>query len=1227
MRNKRKALDAGIQAQKAETAAPGSAEVRLATRRRFPSDARVGAFSFPLFSNAADLASNLAVAHALNPLHSPSQRAASKSIEVQREEEVCGNVEDQKRALARAIDALKENSKSHVETVVNAAKALHAMRPFILDGRHAKLEDVTLLETYSKEAVEILRKAVKSKKLTSTEANLAAVPRVVDALIVHPLADFHSQVTITIGGGDRLFVATNAFAHEVGRRACEVITKLVIKSPDLKKIARDGDVVPSIRQLMLQHAHRELKMQKHAAAALITLDEHVALVEAVRKATESMLIIAGTEVIVIGDRRTTDRVGELREMLRRDVHALGELAKLNYAGAVIEAGAIDVIVPLLRLSADTSESTTSSKSSWTPTQFADVEKEVCYAIGAIASDPKHQRMVVDAGAVESLVNLLGRQAPHAPVDPVSRRGADLVQDVARKAADVISKLANKNEDVKKLVRRVRGVEAMRMLLDRRDSKVQRAGANALITLDHHFRLVKDILDIRMKILADPDDDRLRDRLKQDVRTLAELSKETQQNSDSSENVDAVVNAGAVEAIVPLLSMSTEIGEKCTPNIGDIEKEACYAIGLLASKEDNQNRIAAAGALPGLVALLKRYPPQLSGSIPPSVARRAADAVTNLAHENNDIKNQVRTEGGIPPLVSLLETRDPKVQRAAASALRTLAFKNDENKNQIVECGALPMLIFMVRSEDQTIHYEAIGVIGNLVHSSSHIKRRVLDEGALQPVISLLSSECPESQREAALLIGQFATTEPAFKVKIVQRGAVQPLIQMLNNTDPQLREMAAFALGRLAQNEDNQVGICHADGLRPLLDLLDSNAGNLQHNAAFALYGLAENPDNIPDIIMQGTVQRLNDGELIVQASKDCVAKTLKRLEEKMTGRTLRYLIYMMRTTDKEHSARIAVALAHLCGGADKEQEKGGLETLSDIFMDHGGLEILLEMIAPKHSSTLPSHLRLSPKPRDQKDAAAALYKIAEKITRLAPEEAAPLPATPETHLEEHFDNPELADLVFEVSGEEMDDADATDEERAEKRTFYAHRIAFSRASDAFHDMIAQGKRQDEATTTGSDADAKREGACRVDIKHITVEAFEALLKYVYTGQIPPSNDPELGFVPKLACTMLKLGEKYQMLGLKRQCETALAEDVKNAGVSFNAVKLIKFYDLAIDHRADKLARACVLHALEHHASIIKSIGPDSYSKLLQCMVPTIREHLHGIFYRVGSALDAANAR
>jgi hypothetical protein len=61
--------------------------------------------------------------------------------------------------------------------------------------------------------------------------------------------------------------------------------------------------------------------------------------------------------------------------------------------------------------------------------------------------------------------------------------------------------------------------------------------------------------------------------------------------------------------------------------------------------------------------------------------------------------QVRADGGISPLVRLLNSWDLKVQRAAAGALRTLAFKNDDNKRQIVECGALPLLI-QVRATQQ-----------------------------------------------------------------------------------------------------------------------------------------------------------------------------------------------------------------------------------------------------------------------------------------------------------------------------------------------------------------------------------------------------------------------------------------------------------------------------------------------------------------------------------------------
>lgn len=50
-----------------------------------------------------------------------------------------------------------------------------------------------------------------------------------------------------------------------------------------------------------------------------------------------------------------------------------------------------------------------------------------------------------------------------------------------------------------------------------------------------------------------------------------------------------------------------------------------------------------GALPHLVDLLKRHRDSSSSRAVNSVIRRAADAITNLAHENSRIKTRVRYE--------------------------------------------------------------------------------------------------------------------------------------------------------------------------------------------------------------------------------------------------------------------------------------------------------------------------------------------------------------------------------------------------------------------------------------------------------------------------------------------------------------------------------------------------------------------------------------------------------
>ncbi|NP_001145709.2 ARM REPEAT PROTEIN INTERACTING WITH ABF2 [Zea mays] len=542
--------------------------------------------------------------------------------------------------------------------------------------------------------------------------------------------------------------------------------------------------------------------------------------------------------------------------------------------------------------------------------------------------------------------------------------------------------------------------------------------------------------------------------KRATHVLAELAK-------NEEVVNVIVEGGAVAALVchleePAVAAPTQEEQQLRPFEHEVEKGAAFALGLLAVKPEHQQLVVDAGALPPLVKLLKRQKNTTNSRVVNSVIKRAADAITNLAHENSNIKTSVRMEGGIPPLVQLLESQDLKVQRAAAGALRTLAFKNDENKTQIVQCNALPTLILMLRSEDAAIHYEAVGVIGNLVHSSPKIKKEVLNAGALQPVIGLLSSCCTESQREAALLLGQFASADSDCKVHIVQRGAVCPLIEMLQSADVQLREMSAFALGRLAQDTHNQ----------------------------------ADNEDYVSDFIKVGGVQKLQDGEFIVQATKDCVAKTLKRLEEKINGRVLKHLLYLMRVGEKSVQRRVALALAHLCAPEDQ----------SSVFIDNNGLDLLLDLLISMSS-------------KHQQDGSAALYKLANKAAALSPMDAAPPSPTPQVYLGEQYVNSStLSDVTFLVEG----------------KRFYAHRIALLASSDAFRAMFDGGYREKDARD--------------IEIPNIRWDVFELMMRFIYTGSVQVTSE--------IAQDLLRAGDQYLLEGLKRLCEYTIAKDVNLDNVS-----------------------------------------------------------------------------
>ncbi|CAN7121240.1 unnamed protein product [Brassica rapa subsp. narinosa] len=564
---------------------------------------------------------------------------------------------------------------------------------------------------------------------------------------------------------------------------------------------------------------------------------------------------------------------------------------------------------------------------------------------------------------------------------------------------------------------------------------------------------------------------------------------------TDENVEMMVENGAIPALVRnlespwSLAISGNVAKSCDHKL---EKDCAVSLGLIAANQPAyQQLIVDAGVIAPTVKLLKRRGVCIGCMEANAVLRRAADIITNIAHDNPRIKTNIRVEGGIPPLVELLDFPDVKVQRAAAGALRTVSFRNDENKNQIVELNALPTLVLMLQSEDPSVHGESIGAIGNLVHSSPDIKKDVIRAGALQPVIGLLSSPCLETQREAALLIGQFAAPDSDCKVHIAQRGAITPLIKMLESSDEQVTEMAAFALGRLAQDTHNQAGIGQRGGIISLLNLLDVKTGSVQHNAAFALYGLADNEENVADFIKTGGIQKLQDDNFTVQPTRDCVVRTLKRLENKIHGPVLNQLLYLMKTTEKNIQMRIALALAHLCDPKD-----GKL-----IFIDNSGMEFLLE---PLYISSM----------KQQKYSARALFELATKATSFAPEDSAPSSPTQRAFLGEEFvNNPTLSDVTFLIDGKQ----------------FFAHKICLVASSDIFRAMF--------------DGLYKERNAQNVEIPNISWEVFELMMRFIYTGKI--------NITKYLAQDLLVAADQYLLEGLKRLCEYTIAQDICVENIPF----------------------------------------------------------------------------
>ena len=121
---------------------------------------------------------------------------------------------------------------------------------------------------------------------------------------------------------------------------------------------------------------------------------------------------------------------------------------------------------------------------------------------------------------------------------------------------------------------------------------------------------------------------------------------------------------------------------------DERERAAFAIGCLAvSSSENQEVLAGAGALPGLVQAL-----QARGQRHSNERGWAAAALGRMAANNPKYKAAIADLGAIKLLADMLLCGNALEVEESASALCNLSANHDENKHLITSAGAIPALV-------------------------------------------------------------------------------------------------------------------------------------------------------------------------------------------------------------------------------------------------------------------------------------------------------------------------------------------------------------------------------------------------------------------------------------------------------------------------------------------------------------------------------------------------------
>ena len=418
------------------------------------------------------------------------------------------------------------------------------------------------------------------------------------------------------------------------------------------------------------------------------------------------------------------------------------------------------------------------------------------AVGAIKelcrNSKNNQTIVTRAGGIPKLVGLMSGFSGGA-----MNKDNSLMQ-LCTLAADALQEMAKGNPKNQDAISEAGAIQPLVMMLTSYSSQMQASAAAALTNLAQNHHENQTVIARTGAIVPLLTGMREGSEAAKDECAAAILALAT----DHQGNKDVIVKVGGLDQLLGLLvTGKTDKSQECVAG----------TLAALASKHlDNRQLIAK--RLVGLVS-------GSSAARSSDCAERVLKACSSFVSDSATNQVAIAKIGGIPPLITWLNSTMAITQAAAAHAVLCLACDNLNTQAFLAKSDAIPALLALVHKSSAEAQEYATRALWYMA-SQEEIRQQIASSGGIKPFVSMLAADGDVAPELAAIMLVRLTRSNPDVSIQIAEQGGILPLVKLVEIGTPGSQQQAAHCLAELALVPKTRDLIANAGGIETLIKQL-----------------------------------------------------------------------------------------------------------------------------------------------------------------------------------------------------------------------------------------------------------------------------------------------------------------------------------------------------------------------------------------------------------------------